>query len=1000
MKNLCFCLWYSLGTRLRFRGVRLPGLLLFSLFFTTISVHAQQTTSPVDGMKDNAPAVHAFTDVTVVVSPGDVRQNTTLIIRDGIIEALGTSAEIPADARVWEMQGKMIYPGFIDAYSTIGMQDAETELENGNLPWNQQIRAQLSAENIFSTGDEDGTGPLRNAGFTSALSVPEVGIFRGQAAVMSLADGTPTDLVVSPGVAQAVSLTRDRSFGFTYPTSPIGVIALIRQTLYDADWYQRAHATYSANPAGLQRPETNAALSALGDAARGNQPLLFEVRSDEQLLRALRFSEEFDINPWILGSGHEYRLLDVLSQEQPPLILPLAYPDAPDVDTPEDALNESMADLRHWYLAPENPGRLSEAGLTFSLSTYGLENPSDFMPNLRKAIERGLDKDIALAALTQHPADLLGISQTHGSLERGKVANFIVADGDIFDPESRIADVWVEGQRYKINAVDLIQPEGSWAIQSDNSRLDGTLQLSDDGRGGLEGHIIINNEEIPLMSAAIDQASSRLRIDFSGNELNLNGPVRLTASLSGQQLYGWAEVAGESRTQWRAERRDDGQPSEAEAAEEETDSHEALASLELADLRPAMEYGRPSLPEQPERLLIKNATIWTMGPDGIIENGDLLVESGRVVRVGQNLSAGNAPEIDATGKHVTPGLIDAHLHSGVNGVNEIGNVITAEVRMADVLDINNIWMYRQLAGGLTTAHVMHGSANPVGGQNVHIKMRWGALSDELIFEGAPGTVKFALGENPKRVGRDRYPDTRMGVEQMIADRFRMARDYETRWQEWERTGNGIPPRRDLRLDALSDILSGDLLVQSHSYRQDEILMLMRLAEEFDFTIKAFHHGVEAYKVAPELAAHGAGAVVWSDWSSFKIEAYDATVYNARLLREAGVLTSLHSDNSQIASRMNWEAAKMVRAGVPPEDAMAMVTIDTARILGIEERVGSLEAGKDADLVIWSGDPLSTFSKAEQTWIDGRKYFDLEEDALLRQQVEAEREQLIQRIMEE
>lgn len=993
-------------------GIRLPhvpglrrtaGLLVFLLFLPATLLNAQQATSPVDGIKENTPAVHAFTNATVITAPGMMHENATLVIRNGIIEAIGQDVSIPEDARIWEMEGKVIYPGFIDPHSGVGMQDAEVELERGNLPWNQQIRAQLSAESSFKAGEDDGTEPLRAAGFTRALSVPDVGIFRGQAAVMSLADGGATDRLTRPDVAQTVSLSRDPSFGFTYPTSPIGVIALIRQTLYDADWYRQAHQIYAERPQGLSRPETNAALAALDDAARGAQPLLFEVNTDEELLRALRIADEFGVTPWIRGSGHEYRLLDVLAEEQPALILPLTYPETPDVETPEDALNESMADLRHWYLAPENPARLSNAGITFALTASGLDKPSDFLPNLRRAIARGLDADVALAAITRQPAQLLGISETHGTLETGKVADFIIADGDIFDADTRIADVWIDGMRYKIQDVDMIQPSGSWAISSDDARLDGTLELHENERGGLEGSIIIDEQEISLMSAAVEQAPRRLRVDFSGDELGLNGPVRLTASLSGEQLYGWAEVTGESRSQWQAARTD-----EADHEHEDTDdssqddaSDSSPDALELADLRPAMEYGRSEIPEQPGRIIVRNATIWTMGPEGIMENADLLIENGQVEQVGHELSAGrDAVEIDGTGKHVTPGLIDAHLHSGVTGVNEIGNVITAEVRMADVLNIHNIWMYRQLAGGLTSAHVMHGSANPIGGQSAKIKMRWGALSHELLLSDAPRSVKFALGENPKRVGSNRYPDTRMGVEEVIADRFRMAQDYERRWQEWERTGEGIPPRRDLRLEAVADILNGDLLVQSHSYRQDEILMLMRLAEEFDFTVQAFHHGVEAYKVAPELAAHGAGAVVWSDWSSFKIEAYDATVYNARLLQEAGVLTSLHSDNSQIASRMNWEAAKMVRAGVSPEDAMAMITIDTARILGIEERVGSLEPGKDADFVIWSGDPLSTFTKAEQTWIDGRKYFDLEEDARLRAEVEAERQLLIQRIMED
>jgi imidazolonepropionase-like amidohydrolase len=240
----------------------------------------------------------------------------------------------------------------------------------------------------------------------------------------------------------------------------------------------------------------------------------------------------------------------------------------------------------------------------------------------------------------------------------------------------------------------------------------------------------------------------------------------------------------------------------------------------------------------------------------------------------------------------------------------------------------------------------------------------------------------------------------MGVHQIIRDHFQAARDYQRSWEAWERTGQGLPPRRDLRMEAIVDILDGELWVSSHGYRQDEFLMVIRLAEEFGFTVRTLQHGVEAYKIAPELAASGVAAVVWSDWSSFKIEAYDASTYNARILMEAGVLTSLHSDNSQLATRMNWEAAKTLRTGVGEEDALSLVTSNTAKVLGIDDRVGSLEPGKDADFVIWSGSPLSTTSIAEQTWVDGRRYFDLEEDRRLRQQVERERAQLIQAVLQD
>lgn len=968
-------------------------LTLFVCLMLILPAAACGQTEPVQGLQESAPDVHAFTNATIVVAPGDVLENATLVIRGGVIENAGTNVEPPADARIWDMEGKTLYPGFVDAHSDAGMKDPRVELDRGDVSWNPQLRAQLKANNEYDPED-DGSEQLRSQGFTTALTVPPLGIFRGQTAVMSLGNGSVSDRVVRPDIAQSVSLRRSPEFGFSYPTSPIGAIAFIRQTFHDADWYERAHSVYQSNPEGLKRPESNAALKALEDAIHGRQPVLFEVISEEEILRSLRIAEEFSIIPWLKGSGHEYRIVDVLADSNVPLIVPLNFPDKPEADSPEDALNQNLSVLRHWYLAPENPARLASTGVAFSLTADGLDNPSRFISNLRKAVKLGLDPETALAALTVNPAGMLGISETHGTLESGKAANIIVAEGDLFETDAKILDVWVDGDRFRVHEPLTNDPRGEWRMVSADRSVDATLVVKGQPER-LEGTITINQQEIDLSSASVRNQARRFRADFPGELLDINGLVRITASISGDELYGWAEAPGMEHMEWYGERT---APAEADELERPDITPR---EFQLADIRPAMEYGRQSPPEQPEHILVRNATIWTMGPDGVLEDADLLVTRGEVVEVGQNLSApAGAVDIDANGKHVTPGLIDAHLHSGVDGVNEVGGAIVPEVRMGDVLNINNIWMYLQLAGGLTTAHVMHGSANPIGGQNQHLKMRWGHLSGDLKIDGAPRTVKFALGENVKRVGTDRYPETRMGTQQIMADHFRAARDYQTRWTEWEQNGQGIPPRKDLRMDALVDILEGDILIQSHSYRQDEILMLTRLAEEFDMQIKAFHHGVEAYKVAPELAEHGAGAVVWSDWSSFKIEAYDATLYNARLLTEAGVLTSLHSDNSQIASRMNWEAAKMVRAGMDEEDALALVTINTAKILGIDDKVGSLKPGKDADFVIWNGDPLSTLTKAEQTWVDGRKYFDLDEDRERRNAVEQERSQLIQIILED
>jgi imidazolonepropionase-like amidohydrolase len=486
--------------------------------------------------------------------------------------------------------------------------------------------------------------------------------------------------------------------------------------------------------------------------------------------------------------------------------------------------------------------------------------------------------------------------------------------------------------------------------------------------------------------------TGRIDARFDGNALGYQGTALLSGSIRGDEFYGWASLPNGADPSFQGARVEPFEGSERGTAAME------VPEIDLPFIRPMMDYGRSSLPEQPAAVVVRNATVWTQGAEGRMENADLLVEAGKVVAVGQNLDAPRgAMEIDATGKHVTPGLIDPHIHSGVSSVNESGFAIVPEVQMGDVVTHNNIWMYRQLAGGLTSAHIKHGSANPIGGENVIVKMRWGALPEDLKLENPPRTVKFALGENPKR-RQGRYPDTRMGTQEIIRDHFMAARDYEREWQRWEADGEGIPPRRDLRMEAILDILGQELLISSHGYRADEFLALVRLAEEFGFRVQTLQHGVEAYKIAPELAESNVAAVVWSDWGAFKLEAYDATAYNARILIEAGVTTSLHSDNSQIASRMNWEAGKLLRTGLTEEQALSTVTDGAAKAIAIHDRVGSLEPGKDGDFVIWNGNPLSQFTRAEQTWVDGRRYFSLEEDAVMRDQIESERNQLIQAVL--
>jgi imidazolonepropionase-like amidohydrolase len=396
-------------------------------------------------------------------------------------------------------------------------------------------------------------------------------------------------------------------------------------------------------------------------------------------------------------------------------------------------------------------------------------------------------------------------------------------------------------------------------------------------------------------------------------------------------------------------------------------------------------------------IAITNATLVTLSSQNTVERGTVLIKGGKITGVGRGLSVpSGATVIDGAGKWVIPGIIDCHSHTAIEGgVNESSDVVTAEVRVADVIDHNDVNIYRQLAGGVTAANLLHGSANVIGGQNAVIKMRWGKTPAELVFAGAPRGIKFALGENPKRPGGSgagRYPGTRMGVEATLRASFSEARSYRQEWQEYERklkaAGNGsdrpTPPRRDLRLETLRDIMDGKVLVHAHAYRADEILMLMRTAEEFGFRVRTFQHVLEGYKVASELARHGAGASTFSDWWAFKVEALDAIPYNAAIMAAKGVVVSLNSDSSELARRLFWEAAKVTKYGnISETEALKMITLNPARQLGIEGRVGSIEVGKDADLAVFSQHPFSPDTRVEYTLVDGTVYFDRSRDLAAR-----------------
>lgn len=988
-------------------AVSLAGLSAIALLMP-LSIFSQ--IKPAVGIRQNTPGVHAFTNARIITAPGKVIAKGTLVIRNGVITAVGANAVVPADARVWDMSGMTIYPGLIDSYSDIGVPKKPPQVAgqifgggpppqqaaeaHGEKHWNENVLASQNADEMFSP-DAKAAEKLRAMGFTSAHVVPQKGIFRGTTSVFNLGDGTPNQLLVKPRVAHYISFETSR--GEEYPNSLMGAIALIRQTFLDAQWHRDAMVA-AGKYSDVPRPEFVADLAALEDAGAARKPVIFESTDEISILRAARIAKEFSLKLWVRGTGSEYRQLAAVKQTGTPIILPLNFPDPPSVQTPEDALSVNLQDLRYWDEAPENLKKLLDAGITVTLTTATLKDPANFLGNLRKAIERGLPPSAALASLTTTPAALFGIEKKVGTLDAGKMANFVVSEGDLFTEKSKIRETWIDGKRYEVKPRPDFDPRGTWQAILTNTPIDSlTISLkgvvdSVQGSGKAKGKA--------LKFATTTYSDRYLAFSFNGDSIGLNGVSRFSGTFSGNNIIGTGEMPDGKTFKWTAT------PKEPFKPEPDTSKPKTPIMSSFAPVYPPGAFGRPSIPKQPPHLLFRNATVWTSGPQGTIENGDVLVERGKILNVGQHLEAPpDAVIIDAKGKHVTPGLIDCHSHTAVAGdVNEATQAITAEVRIGDVIDPYDISVYRELAGGLTAANVLHGSANPIGGQNQVMKLRWGTLPEDMKFEGAIPGIKFALGENPKQSNwgdryTTRYPQSRGGVEQIIRDEFRAAQDYERSFKDFQEGKVKIPPRRDLELDAVLEILKGQRLVHSHSYRQDEILMLTRVAEDFGFKIATFQHVLEGYKVADRLAKDGIGASTFSDWWAYKFEVYDAIPYNGTLMHDAGVVVSFNSDSDEMARRLNTEAAKAVKyGGVSQQEALKFVTLNPARQLRIEKRVGSLEPGQDADIALWNGNPLSTYSICEETWIDGRKYFDREEDRQMNAETARQRATLIQKVV--
>jgi imidazolonepropionase-like amidohydrolase len=927
---------------------------------------------PVNGVSDNFEGTTAFINCTLIKDPQTKVERATLVIVNGKISNLRYD-QLPADAKIIDLQGKWVYPSFIDVWSHYGIPKAPTKSNDpgpqflsskkGTWYWNEAIHPEVEAKTIY-TSNFDEARALINLGFGMVASHQQNGISRGTGVLTALGSQSERNQLINENIGNFFSFNKGNSTQ-DYPSSLMGSIALLRQFNYDSKWFSdqlKKNVNFSKEDY----------LSLLAYESNKSKPHFFDVSDVQDLLRADKLGDEFGIQYTIKGNGDEYQFLTEVKNSKAPLIITLNFPDAYDVEDPFDARLISLTEMKHWEMAPFNPAILYQNGIDFAFTLNGLKKQDKFWPNLRKAIENGLPEEYALKALTINPAKFLNTESSCGTLEPGKLANFIITDGNIFKEETTILENWVLGKSHPLVDWNNTNYTGNYKIIIQDSAYE----------------VNISGKSWQPKGELIPKAKGEFKVSLKNGFLNCQlllknkPPILGTAYKTGNDI---TLVSNDSngRTFSMLLKFVKTNP-------EPIDSQKKDRVPKVPNYSMPWQYEKVS----PTSFVISNCTVWTCDNLGNLENTDVFVSNGKIANIGKNLNMAGIVKIDGTGKHLTPGIIDEHSHIAISkGVNEGTQSITSEVRIQDVINAKDVNIYRQLSGGVTSSHLLHGSANAIGGQTALIKLKYGGSADVLKFPTDHKFIKFALGENVKQSNwgdnqTTRFPQSRMGVEQVFYDGF-------TRAQAYAEVKKTIGYRTDLELEALLEILNSKRFITCHSYVQSEINMLMHVADTFGFKVNTFTHILEGYKVADKMKRHGAAASTFSDWWAYKYEVADAIPHNAAILSKAGVLTGINSDDAEMGRRLNQEAAKSIKYSDMSEvDALNMVTINPAKMLHIDQKVGSIAIGKDADLVIWDGPPLSSYSKVVTTFIEGKIYFDRTEDLITREQIAKERQRLI------
>ena len=933
-------------------------LLLFLMGIGLLG-HAQET-FPLNGLSDKRSNKYHFINATIHSEPGKIIENGSFVIEEREIKLVATANFLVKNAVVVDLKGKHVYPGFLDLNSSYAMPEVKrpagfnyytTKFDSnkeGPFAWNEAVKAEVNAAELVKIKEKDAES-LRSMGFTSMLVNTSDGIVRGTGALLTTGTDAAQNIILNPKVSRHFSFNKGSS-AQSYPVSLMGAVALLRQTYLDADWYEK----------GGSSLETNLSL----ESFNASKKLLAFFHSTDYLdvLRADNVGDEFKEQYIFMGNGDEYKRLEDMYGTKGRFVLPINFPKPMDLSDPLEAKEVDLGTLRHWNLAPSNPAELAKKGISFTITSSG--SGKDFFKNLHKAVAAGLSKDVALAALTTTPAEWIGMKDKLGVIKPGAFASFFVTDKEIFESDFKIFETWVTGSRYILKDIN----EPTYASNY-KAIIDGKNYLLSQ-KAGKWGMI---NE---------DSSKVKAEVNFSGNYLSINAALKDSVKLSffngfmnpDSSFSGTGTHPDLSKFEWKAE-------VESYSTKKDRDKKEEGMAKIAQKTYPFGAYGNVELPKS-QNYLIKNATVWTNEEEGIVANLDVKVSGGKIQQVGKNLTASADYQlIDGTGKHLTTGIIDEHSHIALFSINEI-QTVSAHVRQTDVIDSEDVDIFRQLAGGVTTSQLLHGSADCIGGQSAIIKLKWGENAQNLQIKGADRFIKFALGENVKRgnsgITPNRYPITRMGVEQVYLDAFSQAKDYKKAWAEFASKRNAIPPRRDLALDALADILDNKLFITCHSYVQSEINMLMHVADSMGFRVNTFTHILEGYKVADKMKEHGVYGSSFSDWWSYKMEVKEAIPYNAAIMTKVGVVSAINSDDAEMARRLNQEAAKtMLYGGLTEEEAWKTVTLNPAKMLHLDKRLGSIKAGKDADLVLWNANPLSVYASPDFTMIEGAIYFDRE-----------------------